>query len=223
MDSFITTFKNLNTSANLITISFAVLAAIVFGIVVFIAHKLTTDEFEYDKDFGLVLVLVPAVVALMISARLTVVSAISIAGVLAIVRYRSVQIKARDIAFIFTSVGVGFCAGMQLYLIGVIFLVIAAVLIVVYSMIANASAGKNVVKTLKIAVPESINYSGLFDATIDKYTNAKKLTSTSVISGGTVIELVYTIKLKNEEDSKAFIDELRVMNANFKISISDNK
>lgn len=197
------------------------LVAIAFGLVLFFVHKATTDTFEYDPDFGLVLLIVPTVVALLVAARMTIVSAISIAGVLAIIRYRSVQLKARDIAFIFMSVGVGFCAGMKLYLPGIAFLVLSAIMIVAYTLFSSFGAGKNVRKTLKICVPESINYTGLFDNVITKYTSGHKLLTTSVISGGTVIELVYIVKIKNEADTKAFIDELRVMNANFKITICD--
>lgn len=221
MNEVINEIKNLNTKANILTVLIAVCVAFVFGLVVYFAHKLTTDEFEYDSDLGLVLLIVPAVVALLIAVRLSFVGAISIAGVLAIIRYRSVLIKARDIAFIFVSVGVGFCAGMQFYIAGVIFLVISAIVIAVYSFISNAKSTKNVKKTLKIAVPESINCSGLFDDVLAKYTSASKQISTSVISGGTVIEIVYVVKIKNEADVKAFLDELRVKNANFKITISD--
>ncbi|MBO4262019.1 MAG: hypothetical protein J5921_05300, partial [Clostridia bacterium] len=54
-----------------------------------------------------------------------------------------------------------------------------------------------------------------------KYTNAHKLVGVRVISGGTLIELTYSIKIKDAKDTKAFIDELRTLNANFKLSIQE--
>ncbi|MCR5694138.1 MAG: DUF4956 domain-containing protein [Clostridia bacterium] len=217
---FFTALTTANSGINLLTITTSVLVGVLLGIVVLLAHKFTGDEYTYDKNFGLVLLFIPATVALLISTTTSIIAALSIAGVLAIIRYRSTLTNPRDLAFIFFSVAVGFAAGLKLYLGALIFVVIGVIVSVVYALI-TADKAKNVKKTLKIAVPESIDYDGVFEPVLQKYTNSHKLVGLRVISGGTLIELTYSIKLKDAKDTKAFIDELRTLNANFKLSIQE--
>ncbi len=209
-----------NSGLRLVDVGVCVLVGVLLGLMVLFVHKFTSDEFKYDKGLGLVLVLVPAAEALMISTRLTIGTALSIAGVLAIVRYRSTLTQPRDLAFIFISVAAGYAAGVRYYLVGLIFVFICAVVAVIHA-ILTIEKTKNLKKTLKIAVPESIDYDGVFEPVLQKYTNAHKLVGVRVISGGTLIELTYSIKIKDAKDTKAFIDELRTLNANFKLSIQE--
>lgn len=220
MSELITAISEANKPINLMTVICAVGVAALLGLVVFLTHRLTADEYTYDKNFGLVLLLVPAIVALFISVTGTVVRALSIAGVLAIVRYRSVLIKPRDLVYVFFSVAVGFVCGVDMYLAGLIFTVLICIIAAIYAFL-TADKATNVKKTLKISVPESIDYAGLFDKVLDKYTSGHKLSAVKIVSGGTVTELTYAIRLKDEKDTKAFLDELRTLNANFKIALQE--
>jgi hypothetical protein len=56
---------------------------------------------------------------------------------------------------------------------------------------------------------------------IGKYTNAYNLKSIRIISGGTVTELTYAVRVKDMAEVKEFIDELRTLNANFKIQLKE--
>ena len=218
---FLTSLSEVNTGINLLDVVAGVLVAAVLGIIICLAHKFTTDEFSYDKEMGLVFIFVPAVVALLISVTGTnVARAFSIAGVLAIIRYRSTIIRPRDIAYIFFCVAAGFAAGVKLYLAAFVIVVLGVIIAAVYAFL-TAEKTTNVKKLLKVAVPESIDYAGLFDEVLAKYTSASKLVSVQIISGGTVTELTYAVKLKDAKDMKAFLDELRTLNANFKIAIRE--
>lgn len=227
MDQFVTSLQTwfnsltgVNSGTNLLNVGIAVVVSVVLGVVILFTHKFTSDEFTYDKNFGLVLVFIPATVALMVSTRASIGAALSIAGVLAIVRYRSTLTNPRDLAFIFVSVAAGFAAGVNLYLGALIFVFICIVVAVLHAILA-ADKTTNVKKTLKIAVPESIDFDGVFEPVLLKYTKSHKLVGVRVISGGTLIELTYSIKIKDMKEMKAFIDELRTLNANFKLSIQE--
>ena len=218
---FWTSLTEVNAGINLLQVGASIAVAVVLGVIVYFAHKFTTDEFVYDKDFGLVLLFVPATVALLISITSTSISrALSIAGVLAIIRYRSTLTRPRDLVYIFFSVAVGFAAGVKMYLGALIFVVIGVVVAILFALF-TAEKTKNVKKTLKIAVPESIDYAGLFDGVLAKYTNSHRLVAVRIISGGTVTELTYAIKMKDTKDTKAFLDELRTLNANFKLALQE--
>ncbi|MBR5060028.1 MAG: DUF4956 domain-containing protein [Clostridia bacterium] len=219
--TFLTSLTETNSGINLLEVGAAVVIAVVLGVIVFFTHKFTTDVFSYDKNFGLVMLFVPATVALLVSITSNSISrALSIAGVLAIIRYRSTLTNPRDLVYIFFSVAVGFAAGVGLYAGALIFVVIGAIVAAIYGL-CTAEKTKNVKKTLKIAVPESINYDGMFDGVLAKYTSGYKTEGVRIISGGTVTEIIYSIKIKDTKDTKAFIDELRTLNANFKITLQE--
>jgi len=219
--TFLTSLTEINSGINLLEVGASVAVAVVLGVLVFFTHKLTTDTFSYDRNFGLVMLFVPATVALLISiTSASITRALSIAGVLAIIRYRSTLTNPRDLVYIFFSVAVGFAAGVKLYIGALIFVIIGAIVAAVYGLF-TADKTKNVKKTLRIAVPENISYDGMFDEVLKKYTAGYKIEGIRIISGGTVTELIYSVKVKDTKDSKAFIDELRTLNANFKITLQE--
>ena len=49
----------------------------------------------------------------------------------------------------------------------------------------------------------------------------EQVVAVRIISGGTVTELTYAIKMKDTKDTKAFLDELRTLNANFKLALQE--
>jgi len=218
---FLSEILEINSLSNILEIVVSVIVALILGVIVFFVHKFTTDEFKYDKEFGLVMIFVPATVALFISVTGTSVArAFGIAAVLAIVRFRTSVMKPIDVAYVFFSVAVGFAAGVKLYVVALIFVFICAIASVIFNVL-SAEKTKNIKKTHKVAVPESIDYAGLLDDVLAKYTNSSKLVGVKIISGGTVTELTYAIKVKDTKDTKAFLDELRTLNANFKIALQE--
>jgi hypothetical protein len=219
--NFLNEIININSTANILSITAAIGVAIVLGGIIFLTYKLTSDEFSFDKDIGLVMFLIPVIVALMISVIGTnVATAFGIAGVLALVRYRSVVIKPKDLVCIFFGMGAGFTAGVGHYLSALIFVVITCIILAVYTACSSGKKKKQK-KILKVAVPENIDYDGLFDEVLEKYTNAYNLQSIRIISGGTVTELTYAVRVKDMAEVKEFIDELRTLNANFKIQLKE--
>ncbi len=73
---------------------------------------------------------------------------------------------------------------------------------------------------LKITVPENLNYQGLFDDILDKYTDSWDLRRVKTSDFGTLFEITYIINLKKAANQKAFIDELRCRNGNLNISLT---
>ncbi|MBQ3018906.1 MAG: DUF4956 domain-containing protein, partial [Clostridia bacterium] len=75
-------------------------------------------------------------------------------------------------------------------------------------------------RTLKITIPEELDYNDLFDDVFAKYTSKAVLVRVKLKNLGTLFQLTYDIVLKNEKEEKAFIDEIRVRNANLDILCS---
>ncbi len=211
----------INSGANIINTVAAVIVAAILGVIIYFTYKLTCKAFMFDEEIGLVVIIVPVVVALLLSVIGTSIArAFSLAGALAIVRYRSVLIGPRSLVYIFFGMGAGFIAGVGLYLPALIFVLLTCAFMVVYGMIKSKSKGLVSRKTLVVDVPESINYDGLFEETLKKYTEGYVLDSVGIVGGGTITELVYHVQLKDSTDTKALLDELRVLNGNFKIMLS---
>lgn len=221
LNQFIESIISVNTSVDVVAICASLAVGFIVGLLVFISYKFTTSEFEFDLGFGLVLIVISMIVSALICAIGTnIARAFSVAGILSLIRYRSSVVRPKDLAFVFFSMGVGFISGIGFYIPALIMTVVISLVIVIYSII-GLSGKKSPKKTLKIAVPENINYDGIFDETLKKYTKSYSLRGIRIISGGTVTELTYDIRVKNMAEAKAFLDELRVLNANFKIQLTE--
>ena len=73
--------------------------------------------------------------------------------------------------------------------------------------------------TLKITVPENLNYQGLFDKILDENTTSWHLKRVKTVDFGTLFDLVYSIELKNDADQKKFIDSIRTLNGNLNVTL----
>lgn len=216
--TYIEGIRQVNTGSNIISTIVAVLVAIVLGLIIYFTYKMTCKAMAFDADMGLAAMMVPVVVALLLSVIGTnIARAFSLAGALSIIRYRSVLLSPRNILFLFFGMSAGFICGVGLYIPSLIYVIIACITIIVYTYITN---NKPAAKTLTVNVPESINFDGLLDETLDKYTSAHELQSVGVTGGGTLTELIYNIKMKDESQTKEFLDEIRTLNGNFKIQLS---
>ena len=74
--------------------------------------------------------------------------------------------------------------------------------------------------TLKITIPENLNYVGLFDDILNENTTSWHLKRVKTTNFGSLFELVYSIKLKNQVDQKKFMDDLRKLNGNLTVILS---
>lgn len=219
-NEFINLFRGENSGLNVAKISITVVAGFLLGLVILFTYKITCKGLDYDSEFGITLLIIPIVVALIMAIIGTSLpKALSLAGLVAIARFRSWPMKPKSVAFVFFALGAGVAAGSGLFIPGLIFVLIMAVILVVSSVLMMPN-GKNEVKTLKIAVPENINFDGMFDEILKKYTNGVTLDAVKVISGGTVVELSYLVKIKDIMKIKDFMDEIREKNANFNVSVS---
>jgi hypothetical protein len=78
-------------------------------------------------------------------------------------------------------------------------------------------------RSLKITIPENLDYDRLFDDIFVKYTKETKLEKVKTTNMGSLYELTYTVQLKSESGSKAFMDEIRCRNGNLNILLSREK
>ena len=172
---------------------------------------------SYNKPFVVTLVLLPAIVGAVISiVNGSVGTGIAVIGAFSLVRFRSIPGTAKEIGFIFFAMAVGLATGMG-------YIAYAAVLTVLVGIVAMLLFGSNfgepreARKQLRITLPESLDYAGLFDDLFAKYTRSHKLQRVKTTNLGSLFQLTYDIVLRDENEEKELIDQIRCRNGNLDI------
>ena len=180
-----------------------------------------TWKSRYTKSFVMTLSMLPAVVcAVIMMVNGNIGAGVAVAGAFSLVRFRSVPGTAKEIATIFLAMGAGLIAGMGYLAYAVLFSLILGVIMLVFNFISYKSALKSKERILKITIPENLNYTDVFEKTFEKYTTSHTLTLSKTSNMGSMYKLTYKVNLKNFNEEKAFIDDIRCLNGNLEVSLS---
>lgn len=203
-------FEGLNIGTYLISAAVAIFCgALVAFVSSFRSHT--------TKSFFITLVLLPfAVQTVILMVNGSVGTGIAVAGAFSLVRFRSLPAKAKDIIAIFLSMTAGLACAAGYVGIALLFTVVACIFFVILSSIRMRS---DKAQELRITIPENINFVGAFDDVFEKYTAKSELLNVKSANMGSLYKLTYRIEMKNENDVREFIDELRIRNGNLEIAI----
>lgn len=141
---------------------------------------------------------------------------VAVAGAFSLVRFRSAPGTAKEIGVIFLAMALGLATGMGYVVLAAIFFLIAAAVMLLLTAFGFGEKMR-AHRTLKITIPENLDYDGLFDDIFQKYTNSVTLQKVKTSNMGTLYDLKYDIVLKETGVPKEFIDELRCRNGNLNI------
>lgn len=207
------------STINLKTFLICMVAALLIGAL--LAHAYTFRN-TYSKSFVITLALLPAVVCvviMMVSGSLG--AGIAVAGTFSLVRFRSVPGTAKEICAIFLAMASGLATGMGY--VGFAFLFcIVMILATMFYTISSFGEQKTTAlkKTVRITIPEDLDYGGVFDDLFLDYTTEHALISVKTTNMGSLFKLTYNLTLKDSNKEKEFIDALRCRNGNLEISSS---
>ena len=173
---------------------------------------------KYSQSFAVTLAMLPATVAVVIMlVNGNIGAGVAVAGGFSLVRFRSAAGTAREIGMIFLAMTLGLALGMGYVGLAICFFLVMAVFTAVLTTV-DFGGRKDGERTLKISIPESLDYEGLFDDLFVEYTNSSELDKVKTTNMGTLYELTYRIVLKDAAKTKEFLDELRCRNGNLTIS-----
>ena len=195
-----------------------VLASLLLGGLLASVH---TFKNECSRSFILTLAVLPAVVSvviLMVNGNIG--AGVAVAGTFSLVRFRSAPGTAREICAIFAAMGMGLITGMGYIGYAALFTVVIGLAMLVYSGL-SANNRRFLRKSLKITIPENLNYSEVFDEILEKYTSSYSLKQVRTSNMGSLFKLSYEIVLTDPSLEKEFIDNLRTRNGNLEISLSE--
>jgi hypothetical protein len=145
---------------------------------------------------------------------------VAVAGAFSLVRFRSVAGSARDIGFIFLAMVVGLACGMGYLVYAAVTTVVISVAYLAYQLLGFGSSSASKDRTLRITVPEDLDYTTLFDEVLDRYTTYRELVSVRTANMGSLYKLTYNVGMADGASERAFLDELRCRNGNLEIALS---
>lgn len=174
---------------------------------------------QYSKNFVVTLALLPLAVQMVITlVNGNLGAGIAVMGVFNLVRFRSVPGSAKDIGSVFFAMAIGLATGMGYLGLAVLFTVVLAVANVVYVLSGFGKPAAEI-KTLKITVPEDLNFENAFDQALETYTRKAELVEVKTANMGSLYNLTYAIEMAPGALMKDLIDDLRCFNGNLKISV----
>ena len=145
---------------------------------------------------------------------------VAIGGAFGLIRFRSAQGSADEIAAVLIAMGSGIAFGMGYLAYGVIILLGMALLFGVFSrMRVFEHRGMAEDRLLRITIPETLEYGGAFDDAFRRYLEKAESVGVKTTAMGSMFRLSYRIRMKDPAEEKAFIDELRTRNGNLEISL----
>ncbi len=220
---FQTTIDNVSTQAALAisirSLLLCVAVGLLIGVLITGAYFIITPKRGRSASFTLSMVILPAIVGvviLLIGGNLA--RAFSMAGIFTIVRFRSIPGDAKDISFVFLTMATGLAVGLGYLTLGVVVAVLISVVIILVNR-TGIGISKQKEKSLRITVPEDMNYQGIFDEVFSQYTSFCEMQKVRTSNMGTLFELTYDIILKDAAQEKEFIDALRCRNGNLQIAL----
>lgn len=193
-------------------------AALVMGFLISLIYMATHRKEGYSQSYVFTMIMLPTIVALILLLINTTAGALSLAGAFTLVRFRSVAGDPKDIAYIFFAMAAGTACGIGYVGYAVVFFVVLGIILFVLSEIKFGSC-KESHMTLKITIPENLDYQGVFEPVLEKYTDFHRLRRVKTTNFGTLFELIYSVDVPDTCDQKKFIDELRTLNGNMNINL----
>ncbi len=173
-----------------------------------------------SQSFAVTLAMLPTVVeAVIMLVNGNIGAGVAVAGAFSLVRFRSAPGTAKEISALFLAMTIGLATGMGYVTLAVVLFVIIAALMLLLGAVKFGENDSSL-RTLKITIPENLDYDGIFDDLFAKYTNSAELEKVKTSNMGTLFDLQYTIALKGKEIPKEFIDEIRIRNGNLNITCS---
>lgn len=176
-----------------------------------------------SRRFFLVLTVIPFVVATVITfVKGNIGAGVAVGGgVFGLIRFRSAQGGADEIAGILIAMAAGIAYGMGYLGYGVAILLGLALLYFLLGLSPlfdrNSMAEDQL---LRATIPESLEYGGAFDEVFARHLKSWESMGVKTTGMGSMFRLSYKIRQKSSANEKRFLDELRTLNGNLEIAVT---
>lgn len=188
--------------------------ALALGVVIALIYMFRS---VYNKGFVITLALMPAIVQMVIMlVNGNLGTGVAVTGAFSLVRFRSAPGTAKEIISIFLAMAVGLATGMGYIGLAVFFVIVMGIASIVLNL-SNFGSSNSSEKSLRITIPESLDYGSIFEDVFEKYLRKWELVQVRTMNMGSLFRLEYRITVKNVVQEKQMIDDLRCRNGNLEI------
>ncbi len=205
------------SSVDFVSILICTGVSIVLGLIIAFTHKFTSRG---SKNFLITIAILPMLVEtiiFMVNGNLG--TSVAIMGAFSLVRFRSLPGSSKEILSVFLAMTIGLATGMGHIWFASLITIFSCILMFVLTKV-NLFEENRMEKMLVITVPEDLDYTTMFDSSLEKYTENYKLLKVKTVNMGSLFDLTYQVVMKKNVSEKEFIDELRIKNGNLKIILS---
>lgn len=177
---------------------------------------------SYTQSFVVTLALLPAIVCVIIMlVNGNIGAGVAVAGSFSLVRFRSASGTAREICTLFLAMGAGLICGMGYLGFALVFTVLICSMFLLYNAVGfGMKKNAALSKTIRIIIPENLDYAGVFDDIFSEYLSRYELVDVKTTNMGSMFRLTYDVAIKDITKEKEMIDKLRCRNGNLEIHVS---
>ncbi len=194
--------------------------SLVLGILISVVYVITNKRRGYISSFpAAIVILAPLMAGVTLIINSNVATAVSLGGALTLLRIRSYPKDTKDIVSLLFAIIVGLGCGTGYVGISIIITLVICVLMVVLNL-SKFGVPKPTNMILKVTIPEDLNFEGVFDEVLEKYTDDYALKEIRTTDFGSLYELRYVINLPAESDRREFVDEIRCRNGNLDVILT---
>lgn len=219
LNELITASDTTETVISMGGFTICILAALIMGIILSGSIQFKNP---ITKSFAITIAILPAVVCVVIMmVNGSIGTGIAVAGTFSLVRFRSLPGTAREITAVFIAMAIGLACGMGNLGYALVFTIITIIVMMAleHSKFGEFADTSNS-KTIRITIPEDLDYTDIFDDLFKEYTTNYQLVNVKTTNLGSLFKLNYVVNFKKPHEEKEFIDKLRVRNGNLEISSS---
>lgn len=199
-------------------IMFNMLLALVSGVLVAAGYVVANKKQKYSKNFVITILLMPVIMSVIIPfVASDLKKTLSLAGIFALVRFRSIPGDSKDILYVFFALSVGVMIALNSYLIAFVTVFVVSAIFIFMSLFWKVEDKQ----VLKITIPEDMNYKDVFNDIFDKYLEKYDVKNVKTSNMGTLFTISYWVQPKKDIDPKEFIDQLRTRNGNLNIILEN--
>ena len=187
---------------------------LIAGIFVMLGYIFASKKKGYSKNFAITILLMPVIVVVVIPLIATdLKKAISLAGIFALVRFRSIPGDSKDIMYIFFTLAEGIAIALTYYAVALVLLVVVTFVYILLQRKITVTRAQ----LLKITIPEDMNYAGAFDDLFEEYLESVEIKEVKTPGMGSLFTVTYDVRTKDSADIKEFFDKIRTRNGNLNV------
>ncbi len=195
-------------------------SALILGFVISLGYMLARRKTGHSPEFMVTLVMLPAIISILIMLiSNNVAYALSLGGAFTLIRFRTTLRETKDLAFLFFAVTAGLACGMGFIGYAAVFAILLCLIAIFLEALDYGSNKRNEL-TLKVSVPENINYQGIFDEVLNKYAKSWYMKRAKTVDFGALFEVTFRLEVDGKIDQKALMDEIRTLNGNLPVQIT---